>query len=45
VFESEYDAGGHFAGYENPEALTDDLRRMFGKGSPAVGVVLGRDGF
>jgi hypothetical protein len=45
VFESEHDAGGHFAAYEKPEALTDDLRRMFGKGGPAAGVVLGHDGF
>jgi hypothetical protein len=45
VFESEHDAGGHFAAYENPEALADDLRRMFGKGGPAAGVVAGHDGF
>ena len=45
VFESEHDAGGHFAAYEKPEALTDDLRRMFGKGGPAAGVVPGHDGF
>ncbi|KAI0258243.1 Alpha/Beta hydrolase protein, partial [Gloeopeniophorella convolvens] len=31
VFESEHAAGGHFAAYEKPEALVDDLRRMFGK--------------
>ncbi|KAF8486934.1 Alpha/Beta hydrolase protein [Russula ochroleuca] len=45
VFESEHDAGGHFAAYEKPEALADDLRRMFGKGGPAAGVVPGKDGF
>ena len=45
VFESEHDAGGHFAAYEKPEAITDDLRRMFGKGGPAAGVVAGHDGF
>jgi len=42
VFESERDVGGHFAAYEQPEALVDVLRRMFGKGGPAAGVV---DGF
>ena len=45
VFESEHDAGGHFAAYEKPEALADDLRRMFGKGGPAADVVPGHDGF
>jgi hypothetical protein len=45
VFESEHASGGHFAAYEKPEALADDLRRMFGKGGPAAGVVPGRDGF
>jgi hypothetical protein len=45
VFESEHDAGGHFAAYEKPEALVDDLRRMFGKGGPAAGAVPGKDGF
>jgi len=45
VFESEHDVGGHFAVYEQPEALVDDLRRMFGKGGPAAGVVPSHDGF
>jgi pimeloyl-ACP methyl ester carboxylesterase len=45
VFESEHAAGGHFAAYEKPEALADDMRRMFGKGGPAAGVVPGHDGF
>lgn len=45
VFESEHDVGGHFAAYEQPEALVDDLRRMFGKGGPAAGVVQRHDGF
>ncbi|KAI0259498.1 alpha/beta-hydrolase [Gloeopeniophorella convolvens] len=45
VFESEHDAGGHFAAYEKPEALVDDLRRMFGRGGPAAGVVPGHSGF
>jgi hypothetical protein len=45
VFESEHDSGGHFAAYEKPEALVDDLRKMFGKGGPAAGVVPGHNGF
>ena len=45
MFESEHDAGGHFAAYEKLEALADDLRRMFGKGGPAADVVPGHDGF
>ena len=45
MFESEHDAGGHFAAYEKPEALVGDLRRMFGKGGPATGVVPMHDGF
>jgi hypothetical protein len=45
VFESEHDVGGHFAAYEQPEALVDDLKRMFGKGGPAAGVVPRHDGF
>ena len=45
VFESEHDVGGHFAAYEQPGALVDDLRRMFGKGGPAAGVVPRHDGF
>ncbi|KAF9555263.1 alpha/beta-hydrolase [Agrocybe pediades] len=45
VFESEHDTGGHYAAYEKPEALVDDLRRMFGKGSKVFGIVPGKTGF
>ncbi len=45
VFESEHDNGGHFGAYEQPEALVGDLRKMFGKGGPAAGVVPGHNGF
>ncbi|KAH8982021.1 Alpha/Beta hydrolase protein [Lactarius akahatsu] len=45
VFESDHEAGGHFASYEKPEALVGDLRKMFGKSGPAAGVVPGRDGY
>lgn len=39
VFENEHDAGGHFAAYEQPDAIVDDLRSMFGRGGGAEGVV------
>ncbi|KAI5892391.1 alpha/beta-hydrolase [Schizophyllum commune H4-8] len=45
VFEADHDKGGHFAAYEVPEALADDLRRMFGKEGVAYGVVDGLDGY
>ncbi|KAH8979688.1 alpha/beta-hydrolase [Lactarius akahatsu] len=45
VFESEHEAGGHFAAYEQPEALVGDLRKMFGKSGPAAGVVSGCTGY
>ena len=45
VFESEHEHGGHFAAYERPDLLAGDLRKMFGKGGPAFGVVPGREGY
>jgi len=45
VFESEHDAGGHFAAYEQPEALVGDLRKMFGRTGPAAGVISGCTGY
>jgi hypothetical protein len=45
VFESEHAAGGHFAAYEKPEALADDLRQMFGRSGPVAGVIPGHHGF
>ena len=29
VFEAEHEKGGHFAAYEVPERLADDLKSMF----------------
>ena len=45
VFESEHKVGGHFAAYEQPEALVDDLRNMFGRTGPAAGVIPGCTGY
>lgn len=44
VFESQHADGGHFAAHERPEALVDDLNKMFGKGGGAYGVIEGREG-
>ncbi|KUI68478.1 Putative epoxide hydrolase [Cytospora mali] len=38
VFEKRHEDGGHFAAFERPEKLVDDLRTMFGKGGGAEGV-------
>ncbi|KAJ7681465.1 Alpha/Beta hydrolase protein [Mycena rosella] len=45
VFEGEHESGGHFAAYEKPNELVGDLRKMFGKGGPAFGVVPGQPGY
>ncbi|KAG6900644.1 hypothetical protein C0993_006748 [Termitomyces sp. T159_Od127] len=45
VFESEHEEGGHFAAYEKPELLAGDLRKMFGKGGGAFGVVKDKNGY
>ncbi|KAF9267373.1 alpha/beta-hydrolase [Marasmius fiardii PR-910] len=45
VFEAEHSTGGHFAAYEKPKSLVGDLRKMFGKGGPAYGVVNGQKGY
>ncbi|KAI0473495.1 Alpha/Beta hydrolase protein [Xylariaceae sp. FL0804] len=39
VFEREHERGGHFAAYEQPEALVGDLCAMFGRGGGASGSV------
>jgi hypothetical protein len=45
VFESEHKSGGHFAAYEKPVELASDLRKMFGKGGGAFGIVKGKTGY
>ncbi|KAH9943916.1 alpha/beta-hydrolase [Amylocystis lapponica] len=45
VQESLHEHGGHFAAYERPEELSDDVRKMFAKGGPAHGVVPGKNGY
>ena len=45
VFQSGHDSGGHFTAHEKPEELVGDLRKMFGIGGPAFGVVPGKTGY
>lgn len=45
VFRAEHDHGGHFPAWECPHYLVEDLRKMFGRSSPAFGCVAGHDGF
>ncbi|KAL0573633.1 hypothetical protein V5O48_008329 [Marasmius crinis-equi] len=45
VFAAEHTSGGHFAAHERPQDLADDLRKMFGRGGAAYGVVPGKDGY
>lgn len=45
VFTSEHTKGGHFAAFEQPDLLTNDIRKMFGIGGPAFGVVPGKSGY
>ena len=45
VFESVYEDGGHFAAYERPDAIINDLRAMFGKDGGAYGSVTGKHGY
>ncbi|KAJ7754223.1 Alpha/Beta hydrolase protein [Mycena maculata] len=45
VFEAQHALGGHFAAHEVPDILVGDLRKMFGRGGPAHGVVPGQSGY
>ncbi|KAJ3562246.1 hypothetical protein NPX13_g8635 [Xylaria arbuscula] len=45
VFERDHKDGGHFAAWERPEELVQDLRDMFGKGGGAFGCVKGATGY
>ncbi|KAE8351479.1 Alpha/Beta hydrolase protein [Aspergillus coremiiformis] len=41
----EFDCGGHFAAWEVPELLADDLRSFLGRNGQAYRAVSGRDGY
>jgi len=45
VLESVYEKGGHFAVWERPDAIVDDLRKMFGKKGGAYNCVPGASGY
>ncbi|KAF2461059.1 Alpha/Beta hydrolase protein [Lineolata rhizophorae] len=45
VFESEHEKGGHFAAWENPDAIVGDMKKMLGKKGPCYGAVKGKDGY
>lgn len=45
VWAKEYEKGGHFSGYERPDAVSEGLNEMLKKGGPCFGVVAGQDGY
>ena len=45
VFESEYESGGHFAAWERPDAVVQDLRTMFKEGGGAYKCITNRSGY
>jgi hypothetical protein len=44
VRQSEHSRGGHFAAWEVPDAIVEDLWAMFSEGGPCHGVIPNRDG-
>ncbi|OAK98900.1 alpha/beta-hydrolase [Phaeosphaeriaceae sp. SRC1lsM3a] len=45
VHESENDKGGHFAAWERPDVIVDDLQKMFGKGGRCYKIVPSKSGY
>jgi pimeloyl-ACP methyl ester carboxylesterase len=45
VQQNDYDVGGHFPAWEQPELLVKDIRQMFGKGGGAASVIRGASGY
>ncbi|KAH7414409.1 Alpha/Beta hydrolase protein [Phaeosphaeria sp. MPI-PUGE-AT-0046c] len=45
VHESENDKGGHFAAWERPDVIVDDLQKMFGKGGRCYKIVPDKSGY
>ncbi|KZS94105.1 alpha/beta-hydrolase [Sistotremastrum niveocremeum HHB9708] len=45
VYESAHSSGGHFAAYERPEALVQDLREFHGTGGKAYSLVADHNGY
>ncbi|PQE07181.1 Epoxide hydrolase protein [Rutstroemia sp. NJR-2017a BVV2] len=45
VLVGESEKGGHFGAWEFPEDIVEDLKKMFGKGGGAFGLVEGKSGY
>ncbi|KAF2131488.1 alpha/beta-hydrolase [Dothidotthia symphoricarpi CBS 119687] len=45
VYESDNDKGGHFAAWERPDVIAEDLQKMFKKGGPCFGVIPSQNGY
>jgi hypothetical protein len=45
VYENHHRNGGHFAAWEQPEAIAHDLEKMFGKDGPCFDIVKGKTGY
>ncbi|CAG8326007.1 unnamed protein product [Penicillium salamii] len=45
VRESEHAHGGHFAAWEVPKIIVEDLQAMFKKGGPCHGIIEGKEGY
>jgi len=45
VRQSRHKRGGHFAAWEVPKVIVDDLQAMLGKGGTCYGLIRGRDGY
>jgi len=45
AYESEHGSGGHFAAWEQPETIANDLNGMFGREGPCARIVKGKSGY
>ncbi|KAI1268469.1 microsomal epoxide hydrolase [Xylariaceae sp. FL1019] len=45
VFEKVHESGGHFAAWERPQEIVQDVREMFGRSGGAFGCVKGATGY
>ncbi|QQK44517.1 Alpha/beta hydrolase fold-1 [Penicillium digitatum] len=45
VQQTEHPYGGHFAAWEVPECIVQDLQAMFSKGGPCYAIVRGKNGY
>jgi hypothetical protein len=45
VHESDNDKGGHFAAWERPDVIVDDLQKMFGKSGQCFKIVPDKSGY